>query len=209
MGLLSSLVPFLRRVGAHHYFPFIGAPAPRFVTEAGQPVHGILAEYDDVKVVYRAAEKVRDAGYTVWDVHSPFPIHGIEGAMGMKRTILPVFVAVGAFTGVAAALAMQYWMNYDYPLVVQGKPYTAWEPFTPITFEVGVLFSAFTSLLGMMALNGLPRLHHPLLSRDRFLRSSQDRFFIVIEARDPKFDPARTRHLLSVSGAGNVELVEE
>jgi hypothetical protein len=194
---------------ASDYFPFLKAPPPRFVTESGAPVHGVVAEYHDVKAVYHAAEKVRDAGYTVWDVHSPFPIHGIEDAMGMKRTILPIFVAIGAFAGIGAALAMQYWMNYDYELVVQGKPIDAWEPFTPITFELGVLFSAFAALIGMMALNGLPRFHHPLLARERFLRSSQDRFFIVIEAADPRFDPQKARRMLEGTGAKAIELVEE
>lgn len=191
------------------YFPFVPAGEPRFVTQGGAPVHAILAEFDDVGRVYHGAERVRDSGYTAWDVHSPFPIHGIEGAMGMKRTILPVIVAIGAFTGIAAALAMQYWMNLDYKLVVQGKPYDAWEPFTPITFELGVLFSAFAALIAMLALNGLPRWHHPLFENERFLRSSQDRFFIVIEARDRKFDPATTRALLEKAGATHVELVAE
>lgn len=204
-----GLVDALRRIGAHHYFPMLGSPPPRFVTPGGAPVHGVLAEFDDVRKVFHAAERVRDAGFTAWDVHSPFPIHGIEGAMGMKRTKLPILVALGAFTGVAGALAMQYWMNLDFKLTVQGKPFTAWEPFTPITFELGVLFSAFASLLAMLALNGLPRFHHPLFARERFLRASQDRFFIVIEARDPKFDPPRARALLEGAGAAAVELVEE
>lgn len=196
-------------MSAHDYFPFLPPPAARFVTEAGKPVHGVLAQFDDVRAVYRAAERVRGAGYSKWDVHSPFPIHGIEAAMGMKRTILPVLVAIGAFTGIGAALAMQYWMNLDYEIVVQGKPYNAWEPFMPITFELGVLFSAFAALLSMLALNGLPRFHHPLFVHERFLRSSQDRFFIVVEATDPKFDPGRTRTLLEGAGATAIELVEE
>ncbi len=196
-------------MGAIHYFPFLPRPAPRFITEGGAEVHGVLAEFEHVQTVYHAAEEVRDAGYSVWDVHSPFPIHGIEGAMGMKRTILPVFVAIAAFTGIGAALAMQYWMNLDYPLVVQGKPYDAWEPFMPITFELGVLFSAFGALISMLALNGLPRFHHPLFAHERFLRSSQDRFFIVIEASDPKFDPAQTRAMLDKLGATAIELVAE
>ncbi len=204
-----SPLRFLHSIGAHHYFPFLGPPPARFVTPGGAEVHGVLAEFDDVKAVYHAAEKVRDAGYTRWDVHSPFPIHGIEAAMGMKRTILPLFVACAAFAGIGAALAMQYWMNLDYKIVVQGKPFNAWEPFMPITFELGVLFSAFAALLSMMALNGLPRFHHPLFTHERFLRSSQDRFFIVIEAADPKFDPARTRTLLQGQGAAAIELVEE
>lgn len=194
----------------HDYFPFIPRPAPRYVTEAGEEVHGVLAEYHTSAEVYHAAEKVRDAGYTRWDVHSPFPIHGIEDAMGMKRTILPVFVAIGAFTGTGLAYLMQWWMTArDYPLVVQGKPYGAWEPFVPILFEISVLLAAFTALLSMLALNGLPRWYHPLLKKDRFLRASQDRFIIAIEAVDPRFDPQGTRKLLLDSGAKAIELVED
>jgi hypothetical protein len=194
----------------HDYFPFVRGPAPRFVTEGGAAVHGVLAEFETPGAVYAAAEKVRDAGYTRWDVHTPFPIHGIEGAMGIKRTILPVIIAFGAFTGVGGALLMQWWMGaIDYPLTVQGKPYGAWEPWVPITFELGVLLAAFSALLGMMALNGLPRHHHPLLARERFLRSGQDRFFICIEASDPKFDPQRARDLLRSAGGSHIDLVEE
>ena len=130
--------------------------------------------------------------------------------MGIKRTILPWIVACGAITGVSVALLMQFWMSaVDYPIVVQGKPYDAWEPFVPITFELGVLFSAFSALIGMLALNGLPRWNHPLFKSDRFLRVSDDAFVIVIEAGDPKFQGAETVDMLQGLGAGEVELVEE
>src|SRR6185295_12949008 len=122
--------------------------------------------------------------------------HGMEEAMGVKRTILPVLVACIGFSGSGLGFLMQWWMNTDYKMVVQGKPYTAWEPFIPITFELGILFAAFGSLIGMLALNGLPRWHHPLFKQERFLRSSDDTFFICIEAKDPKFDPERTKGLL-------------
>jgi hypothetical protein len=192
------------------YFPFLKRPPARFITESGAEVHGVLAEFETPAQVYQAAEKVRDAGYSKWDVYSPFPIHGIEDAMGVKRTILPVIVACGAFTGTALAFLMQWWMTArNYPLVVQGKPTWAWEPFTPILFELSVLLAAFTTLGAMLALNGLPRFHHPLFKKDRFLRMSQDRFGIAIEASDGKFDPASTRRLLESAGARSIELVEE
>lgn len=194
---------------ASDYFPFLKRPAPRFVTESGAPVYGVLAEFNTPAEVYHAAEKVRDAGYAQWDVYSPFPIHGMEEAMGVKRTILPIIVATGAFTGAGLAFLMQWWMNHNYPMVVQGKPPYAWEPFTPIVFELGVLLSAFSALFGMLALNGLPRWHHPLFAKDRFLRVSQDRFCIAIEAADAKFNPESTRSLLKAAGAHSVELVEE
>jgi hypothetical protein len=194
----------------YDYFPFIPRPPARYVTESGEEVYGVLAEFNTPAEVYHAAEMVRDAGYSDWDVYSPFPVHGIEDAMGVRRTILPIFVALGAFTGAFLAWLMQWWMSFvDYPLVVQGKPGYAWEPFTPIIFELGVLSSAFAALLSMLALNGLPRFYHPLFKKDRFLRVSQDRFAIAIEARDAKFDPQATRRLLESAGAKAVELVEE
>ena len=181
-----------------------------FRTPEGGVIHGVMAEFASAADVYHAAEKVRDAGFQKWDVFAPFPIHGIDEAMGMKRTKLPWIVAGGAITGVSCALLMQWWMTaVDYQLVVQGKPYDAWEPFVPITFELGVLFSAFASLIGMLALNGLPRWNHPLLKNDRFLRTSDDAFAIVIEAADAKFQGEDTVAMLQDLGAGHVELVEE
>lgn len=190
-----------------------------YVTEQGDEVYGVMAEFADPAAVYHAAEQVRDAGYADWDVYSPFPIHGMEEAMGIKRTVLPLIVAGCAFTGAALGFFMQWWMNRDYPMVVQGKPYpgapgtssiiAGWEPFIPITFELGILSAAFAALIGMLALNKLPQLYHPLLKKDRFLRSSDDKFFIAIEAKDPKFDPERTRAMLQGAGAIHIELVEE
>jgi len=192
------------------YFPFLKRPDPKFVTESGAAVYGVLAEFHSPAEVYHAAEKVRDAGYSKWDVYTPFPIHGMEDAMGVKKTILPLLVAAGAFTGAGLAYLLQWWVSaVDYPVVVQGKPPWAWEPFTPIVFELGVLCSAFTALLSMLALNGLPRWHHPLFAKERFLRCSQDRFCIAIEAVDAKFSPQGARSLLQSAGAHAVELVEE
>lgn len=193
------------------YLPFlIKKGAPRFVTPSGARVHGVLAEFDTPAAVYHAAEMVRDAGYKTWDVHAPFPIHGIDRAMGIPRNIIPVLVATGGLSGAGLGFLMQYWMTaIDYRMVVQGKPYGAWEPFTPITFELGVLFAAFTALIGMLMLNGLPRWNHPLFKKDRFLRSSDDKFFVVIESSDAKFDPKATRELLSKAGATHVEIVED
>jgi hypothetical protein len=193
----------------YDYFPFVPRPPARFVTEKGVEVYGVLAEFETPAAVYHAAEVVRDAGFKKWDVYAPFPIHGIEDAMGFARTKLPLLVACGAFTGTFLAWLMQWWMtSKDYPLVVQGKPYSAWEPFVPIMFEISILLAAFTSLFAMLSMNGLPMFYHPLFKKDRFLRVSQDRFAIAIEAADPRFDPASTRKLLADAGAHAIELVE-
>ena len=182
---------------------------PLYVTEAGKPLYGVLAQFADPAQVVHACEKVRDAGYSKWDMHTPFPIHGMEHAMGIKRTKLPLFAAVVGLSAASLGFFMQRWMNLDFQMVVQGKPPTAWEPLVPITFELGILFTAFSTLLGMLALNGLPRHHHPLFNSERFLDSSDDRFFIAIESADAKFDPAHTRELLRAAGATSVELVED
>lgn len=181
-----------------------------FVTEAGEKVHGILAEFKDPPALYHAAEAVRDAGYSKWDTYTPFPIHGMEDAMGIKRTKLPVAVAIAGLSGASLGFLMQWWMSsVDYPLVTQGKPYDSWQAFIPITFELGILSAAFTAIIGMMALNGLPRHHHPLFNKERFLGASDDRFFVCIEAGDSKFHPEATRALLERLGAMGIELVED
>lgn len=197
--------------GAADYFPMLlRKPAPRFVTESGRRVYGIVAEFSETPKMYHAAELVRDAGYTRWDVHSPFPVHGMEEAMGIKTTKLPLVAGGAAITGVGFAAFLQ-WITSDYlyPMVVQGKPYGAWEPFVPIMFELGVLFTAFACLLGMLSLNGLPRFHHPLFGHDRFYRVSNDRFMIAIEADDPNFDPDKTRALLEKAGGTDITIIEE
>lgn len=182
---------------------------PVYTTEEGRPVHAVMAEFPTPGALHHAAERVRDAGYRRWDVYSPFPVHGMEDAMGLRPTKLPLIVATCAFVGAGLGLLMQWWMTgVDYPLMVQGKPFAAWEPFTPVTFELGVLSAAFATLLGMLAMNALPMWHHPLLKKERFLRVSDDRYLIVIEAADEKFDPDATRRLLDGAGAVAVEVVE-
>ena len=193
------------------YLPgLVAKPAPKFVTEDGVPVYGITAEFDSAADVYHAAEHVRDAGYKHWDLYSPFPIHGCEEAMGIKRTILP-FISFGAgITGVLLALALQYYTNYvDYEFIVQGKDPRTWEAYIPVTFELGVLLCAFATLGGMLMLNGLPRWHHPLFANPRFLKTSDDRFVIAIEAEDDKFDPESTRKLLEAAGGNQITLIED
>lgn len=195
----------------HDYFPFIKRPAPKFVSERGVPVYGFLAHFETPQAVYHAAERVRDAGYENWDLFAPFPIHGIDEAMGIKRTKLPLLVAAIAFgVGTLGAFSLQYWVQHvTYPIVKQGMPTDAWQAMMPVGFELSVLSAAFTILIGMLAFNGLPRWHHPLFSKDSFLRVSDDGFAIAIEATDAKFDPSQTRAMLEGLGATSVELVED
>jgi len=197
--------------GLADYFPMmLRKPAPKFVTESGNAVYGIIAEFDETPKVFKAASKVRDAGYTKWDVHTPFPIHDMEEAMGIKTTKLPLLAGAAAITGVLVAISLQWGTTYFlFPTVVQGKPFGAWQPFMPIMFELGVLLTAFMCIFGMLALNGLPRFHHPLFTHERFYRVSNDRFFIAIQANDPNFDPVKTKELLVSIGGTDITLVED
>jgi len=175
-------------------------------------VFGYLAEFESASALYKAAEKVRDAGFRRWDCYSPFPVHGLDNAMGMKRSILPWFVFFGGAAGLATAFLLAYITQVQiYPTVVQGKPVNIFTvpAFFPIMFELTVLFSGFTTLFGLLALIGLPRLHHPIFASHQFHRASDDAFFVAIEARDPKFSPDATREFLEELGGTNVELVED
>jgi hypothetical protein len=190
-------------------------------------VHGYLAEFDSVQDLYHAAEHVRDAGYNRWDVHSPFPIHGMDAAMGNPRSKLPYLVFCGGITGTTIAFILQtvtqtnFWGSLGlkfvedivetYPTVVQAKPIDIWTlpAFFPVMFELTILFSAFTTLFGLLALIGLPRWNHPLFASKRFAKFSDDGFFVCIEARDPKFSQEGTKALLEKAGGKNIELVED
>jgi hypothetical protein len=190
-------------------------------------VHGYLAEFDSAKDLYHAAEKVRDQGFQRWDCHSPFPIHGLDDAMGVKRSKLPWFVFFGGMTGTCTAFIMEtltqtnFWKNIGlgflqtiaetYPTVVQAKPtgFVTLPAFFPVMFELTILFSAFTVLFGLLAFIGLPRWNHPLFTSKRFEKFSDDGFFVSIEARDPKFSQEATKALLEQIGAKHIELVED
>ena len=170
----------------------------------------LLAEFSTPGELYRACEKIRDAGYTKWDAHTPFPVHGLDKAMGLKASPLPLIVFAGAMAGASGGFLLQKWVaGSAYKLVISGKPFFSWPAFIPITFELGVICAALSALLGMFALNELPRLHHPLFSSKRFERASDDRFFITIEAADPKFDLEATRNFLDGLHPNAVETVED
>ena len=173
-------------------------------------VEGVLAEFADPASLMKAAEKTRYAGYKKFDCHSPFPIHGMDAAMGLKRSPLGWIVGLAALIGTSAALGLQWWTStIDYPLVISGKPFFSFQAYVPVTFALGVLLSAFAALIGMLVLNGLPRLHHPTFYSDRFARVTDDGFFISIEAADPKFDAQETIKFLESIGGTNPEVLKE
>lgn len=193
------------------------APAPR-----SQPsrLYGLMAEFDNVGALMQGAERVRDAGYRWWDCCTPFPVHGLDKAMGIRRTILPVLVFLCGMTGTLAALALQTLTNstgFDfwalvpvsgYPFVVSGKPLISGPAFIPVTFELTVLLSALGTVATLLLLCGLPQLYHPCFKSTRFARATDDRFFIVIEAKDPKFSRSRTESLLQSLRPISIEALE-
>ena len=169
---------------------------------------GALAEFASPADLYNACEGVRDAGYTRWDAHAPFPVHGLERAMGLKASRLPWVALLLALGGLVVGMGLQGWVStIAYPLVISGKPFFSWPAFVPVTFELAVLGGALGAVFGMFAMNQLPTLHHPLFSSRAFERASDDGFFISIESWDPQFDRDRTVDLLRRLGAKEVELV--
>jgi hypothetical protein len=183
-------------------------------------LYGLMAEFDSPAQIVAAAEKVRDAGYRWWDCHTPFPVHGLDKAMGIKATILPVLVFFGGLTGTIAALVLQIFTNatsfdlwaivwvrgYDY--FISGKPLLSLPAFIPVTFELTVLLASLGAVGWLLLLNGLPRFYHPVFKSVKFARASDDRFFLVIEARDPKFSRPRTEELLQSMKPLSIEALD-
>jgi hypothetical protein len=161
------------------------------------PIHGLMAEFTTAEAILRAVRAARQEGYKDMDAYTPYPVEGLAEELGLKRNRVPFVVLMGGFIGAGVGYFMQYWaMAVDYPLNVGGKPYNSWTAYIPITFEVMVLVASFAAILGMFFLNGLPEPYHPVFNVDRFARASQDRFFLCIEATDPKFDPRATQLFL-------------
>ena len=172
--------------------------------------YGVIAEFTTPAAVMHAAEKVRDAGYTRWDVFTPFPVHGMDKAMGLRNSKVGWFAFIGGVSGYTCGMLMIWYMNaHNYPIVVGGKP--MFSPFYsfPPSYELTILFGSFGALLGMLFLNRLPRLHHPLLKNRRFAQVTHDKFFVAIECSDPKFSEPETIRLLEQAGSNHIEVVEE
>jgi hypothetical protein len=180
---------------------------------------GLLAEFDSADDLLTAAKAVRKDGYTRWDTHSPFPVHGMDKVMQVRPTRLPWIVLIMGLTGTLGGLLLVWWTNatsFDVPyalrgyaFLISGKPIFSLPANIPVIFETTVLLAGFGAVFGMLGLNGLPRLYNPLFMSDRFRRATADRFFIAIEAKDPQFDRGRTARLLQSSGATAVEELEE
>ncbi|GIW99652.1 MAG: hypothetical protein KatS3mg111_2985 [Pirellulaceae bacterium] len=171
---------------------------------------GWTAEYDDEHQLLEAARRVREAGYTKIDAFTPFPVHGIDTALGIRRTKLPWFSLIAGMTGTTVALLLQIWTNaIDYPYIISGKPYISLPAFIPVTFELTVLFAAFMTVFAMLGLNGLPKFSNPVFTNPKFDRASDDRFFLWVDSRDQYFNADKVRELLEATGALAVEEVRE
>lgn len=174
-----------------------------------QPIVGATGIFTDPDKVLVAARQLREAGYRKFDFHTPYPLHGLDDAMGVRRTILPWISLGGGLTGLAVATHLQWWTGaVDYPLVIGGKPFFAFEPSVPIMFELTVLVSAIATVVGMFALNGLPKWFSRWQHDAHFTRMMDDAFVVTIDAEDPLFHQEKTPSLLSVLGADHVRIVE-
>ena len=179
------------------------APAP-------QTVHGVLAEFANPGALLDAAAAAREAGYRHYDAHSPFPIHGMDKAMGLGNSIIGLFTLGGAISGLALGTWMQWWMSaVDYPINISNKPAFAIEPSIPVMFELTVLLGALGTAVGMFAINGLPRPYNPIFNSERFGRATDDAFFLHIAASDALFDEAAVYAFARQHGATHVETIRE
>jgi hypothetical protein len=174
-----------------------------------EKTYGLIATFDSVAAVVHAAEGVRDAGYRRWDCISPFPIHGMDKAMGLVRSRVPRVSLVGGITGFCTGMTMIWYMDrFDYALTVGGKPFFSPLFAFPVSYELTILFTAFATIGGMFVINGLPMHYHPVLNYDNIRRGTDDLFFIVIEKADPRYDAGNTRALLQKLGGSDIKEID-
>jgi hypothetical protein len=172
-------------------------------------VYGLLAEFDTVDSLVDAAKKTYAEGYRKTDAYSPFPIEPVWEALGVHDRPVSFFVLCGGIVGMIAGFGLCWWVStIAYPLNIGGRPFNSWPSFIPVTFELTILIASFSALLSMLALNGLPMPYHPVFNVPSFLRASQDKLFLAIEATDPKFDRVKTFEFLKSLGPREINEVE-
>lgn len=169
----------------------------------------IMAEFADPGSLLQAAEKARDAGYKEFDCHSPFPVHGMDRAMGLSRSPLAKLVFIFAMSAVGGMIALTYYVSViAYPLVISGKPLFSYVAYAPPIFASGVLTGALTAVIGMLALNKLPMPYHPLFNSSSFSKVTDDGFFVTIQSNDPQYDEAKVKSFLTSIGGKNIEVIQ-
>ena len=172
-------------------------------------IYGLMAEFDTPTELVDAARQVRDAGYKKTDAFSPFPLHEIDEALGIRRSILPYLVFGGGVVGLLTGLGLQWFTHvWEYPIIVGGRPHFSLPAFIPPAYELTILFTAFTAVFGMLFLNGLPRPYHPVFNVPRFALATREKFFLIIQSDDPKYDYAETRAFMEGLGGQEVFDVE-
>jgi len=177
--------------------------------DSGGRLYGLMAEFEAPTALIAATEKARSAGYRKLDAYAPYPIEELVHALGHHHSKLPMMVLGGGIVGCLAGLGLQVWVNaFVYPLNIGGKPVLSWPAFVPVTFETTILFASLTAVLGMLVLNGLPTPYHPVFNVPRFSAASRDRYFLCIEAADPRFHVEGTRQFLEGLGPSEVSEVE-
>jgi len=182
------------------------APAEAEPVERGE-LYALMGFFEKPDEIYHACEELRDAGYKAFDAQTPFPVHGLEKAMGLRPTRLPFFCLAGGLTGLTSAIALTWYCNWDYPLNISGKLPFSYQVYIPIYFELTILFTALTTFFGLWAFCKLPMFFHPTMTHKSFPRTTDDAFFVIIEAKDPKFNADKTRAMLEKLGAKEVEEV--
>ena len=172
-------------------------------------IYGLVAEFADAEALVEAATRVRDAGFRRTDAYSPFPVHGLPEALGLRKTRVPLIVLCGGITGLLTGIALQEWVHLiAYPTNIAGKPLNSWPQYIPVTFELTILFAALSAVIGMIVLNKLPMPYHPAFNVQRFEHASRDKFFLLVESEDPKFDRQGTLDFLKGLNASEVNEVE-
>jgi hypothetical protein len=173
-------------------------------------LYGMMAEFTEAREVVEAAKRAYAQGYRCMDAYTPFPVEDLAEALGHDQMRVPLIVFTGGVVGAVGGYFMEWYsMAVDYPINVGGRPFNSWPAYIPITFELMVLCASIAAIVGMLALNRLPQPHHPVFGVPEFERASTDRFFLCIEARDPKFDPAATRQFLQSLHPSSVKEVDE
>ena len=176
----------------------------------GPAVYGVMAEFDTADKLVEATQKATDAGYTLMDGYSPYPVGGVADAMKYEKSEMAPLMFIGGLLGATAGFIMQYWTNgVGYPINVGGRPFMSWPSFIPITFELMVLTTALSGVFGLFISCGLPQPYHPVFHVPQFVRASCDRFFLCIEARDPKFEMNAVKDFMNGLQALSVAEVPE
>jgi Protein of unknown function (DUF3341) len=173
-------------------------------------LHGVMGEFESPEQLLAAAKKARAAGYKHVDAFTPFPIEGLSEAIGFRWTAVPLITLIGGLGGGLTGFGLQYWCSaISYPMNIAGRPLNSWPAFIPVTFELTVLGASIFAVVGMLALNRLPQPYHPVFNVERFAAASTDRFFLVIEARDSKFNLAGSSRFLQEASAKFVSEVKD